>query len=87
MTKTIEIAAQALTLSPGSASRGEKITITGSGFTQAAGGGAGIQSVSIGGIDVDEDPSGFEVGSGGDVTLIFTVPLEVSNGANEVRVR
>ena len=86
MTKTIEIAAQALTLSPGSASRGEKITITGSGFTQAAGGGAGIQSVSIGGIDVDEDPSGFEVGSGGDVTLIFTVPLEVSNGANEVRV-
>ena len=86
ITKTIEIAAQALALSPDSAARGEKITITGSGFTQAAGGGDDIQSVSIGGIDVDEDPSGFEVGSGGDVTLIVTVPLEVSNGANEVRV-
>ena len=86
MTKTIEIAAQALVLSPDSAARGEKITITGSGFTQAAGGGNDIHSVSIGGIDVDEDPSGFEVGSRGDVTLIVTVPLEVSNGSNEVRV-
>ena len=86
MTKTVEIAAQALALSPDSAARGEKITITGSGFTQAAGGGDDIHSVSIGGIAVDEDPSAFEVGSGGDVTLIVTVPLEVSNGSNEVRV-
>ena len=84
-TKTIEIAAQALGLYPDSAVRGEKITITGSGFTRA-GGGADIRSVSIGGIDVDEDPSGFEVGSGGDVTLIVTVPLVVSDGANEVWV-
>ena len=86
MTKTIEIAAQPLTLSPDSAARGKKITITGSGFTQAAGGPDAIQSVSIGGIDVDEDPSEFEVGSGGAVTLIVTVPLEVPSGSNEVRV-
>ena len=86
MTKTIEIAAQALALSPDSAARGEKITITGSGFTQAAAGGNDIRLVSIGGTKVDADPSGFEVGFGGDVTLIVTVPLEVSNGANEVRV-
>ena len=86
MTKTIEIAAQALALSLDSAARGEKITITGSGFTQAAAGGNDIRLVSIGGTKVDADPSGFEVGFGGDVTLIVTVPLEVSNGANEVRV-
>ena len=83
---TIEIDTAELTLSPSTAARGQKVTITGSGFTRAAGGNDHIESVWIGGWEVVDDPSGFVVGSNGDIAFAVTVPLDVANGPNEVRI-
>jgi len=84
--ETIDIDTSDLTLSPTEAARGQKVTITGSGFTRAARGSDHIESVWIGGKRVDDDPSGFEVGSNGDIAFAVTVPLDVANGPNEVRI-
>lgn len=83
---TIEIDTAELTLSPSTAARGQKVTITGSGFTRAAGGKDHIKSVWIGGKRVVDDHSGFVVGSNGDIAFPVTVPLDVADGANEVRI-
>ena len=75
-----------MTLSPSEAARGQKVTITGSGFTRAARGSDHIDSVWIGGKRVVDDHSGFEVGSNGDIAFPVTVPLNIPNGPNEVRI-
>ena len=49
ITETIDIDTSELTLSPSEAARGQKVTITGSGFTRAARGSDHIDSVWIGG--------------------------------------
>ena len=84
--ETIDIDTAELTLSPSSSARGQKVTITGSGFTRAARGSDHIDSVWIGGKRVVDDHSGFEVGSNGDIAFAVTVPLNIANGPNEVRI-
>lgn len=83
---TIDIDTSELTLSPATAARGSKVTITGSGFTRARRGSDHIASVWIGGKKVVDDHSGFEVGSNGDIAFPVTVPLDIPNGPNEVRI-
>lgn len=83
---TLDIDASELTVTPSTAARGQKVTITGSGFSRAARGSNHIESVWIGGKPVDDDPSGFVVGSNGDLAFTVTVPLGVANGPNEVRI-
>ena len=83
---TLDIDASELTVTPSTAARGQKVTITGAGFSRAARGSNHIKSVWIGGKPVDDDPSGFVVGSNGDLAFTVTVPLGVANGPNEVRI-
>ena len=87
-TETIEIVERSLSLSlsPETVARGQKVTVTGSGFSSVAGGGNPIDSVRVGGIEVVGDYSGMEVGSAGDFALIFTVPLDIAAGSHDVRV-
>lgn len=84
--KTVEIDTRSLPLSQSEAVRGQKITITGSGFTKNPQGQEDIEEVTINGEDVVEDLSRFEVGTNGDVTVTITVPLHARNGDNEVRI-
>ncbi len=84
--ETIDIDTAELTLSPSAAARGQKVTITGSGFTRSARGSDHIDSVWIGGKRVVDDHSGFVVGSNGDIAFTVTVPLEVSDGPNELLI-
>ena len=83
---TVEVDTQDLLLTPSTAARGQRVTITGSGFTRAARGSGHIDSVWIGGKEVVDDHSGFEVGSNGDIAFAVTVPLGVDDGPNEVRI-
>ncbi len=83
---TVEIVAQALTLSRSEAVRGQEISITGSGFSRTNDGSGDIQKVTVNGEDVAEDPSQFEVSTNGDVALTVTVPVEARAGKNEVQV-
>ena len=92
--KTVEIVAQALTVSPTSAVRGQKVAIRGSGFTQRTEDDPcpnlrsrdDICSITIDGKDVEEEPSQFEVSHDGTVAFTVTVPLDVRAGENEVQV-
>ena len=84
-TATIEIESEGLVISPSTAARGQRVTITGSGFTRAARG-SDFFEVAIDGLLVPEDPSFFEVGTNGNFALTVTVPLEVRNGGVELRV-
>ena len=84
--ETIDIDTAELALSPSAAARGQKVTITGSGFTRSARGSDHIDSVWIGGTRVADDHSGFVVGSNGDIAFTVTVPLEVNDGPNELRI-
>ena len=84
--KTVEIVTKSLPLSQSEAVRGQKITITGSGFTKDPQGQKDIEEVTINGEDVVEDLSRFEVGTNGKVAVTITVPLNARNGDNEVRV-
>ena len=86
---TVEVESSSLTLTPSSAARGQRVTITGSGFTRASGGENHIDSVFIGGREVDNDYYGYsevEVGTDGSVAFSVPVPLNVADGTNEVRV-
>lgn len=83
---TVEVEGLPLTLTPPTAARGQRVTITGSGFSSSVRGSNHIDSVWIGGKRVDDDPSGFVVGSNGDIAFAVTVPLEVANGPNEVLI-
>ena len=83
---TIEISSDSLVLSTGTAARGQRITISGSGFARASGGEGDFYSVSVNGQEVAQNLSQFEVGTNGNFTLTATVPLEARDGANEVRV-
>ena len=83
---TVEIGSEQLDFSRSSAARGQRITITGSGFARSANGGNGIGRVLINGIEVNEDPSQFEVTTSGDFVFVVTVPIGVVDGGNEVRV-
>lgn len=83
---TVEIVAESLTLSPAAVVKGQRVTITGSGFTQATGGVDDFSSVSINGIDVEEDLSEFEVSTTGNFAFKVTVPQGAPIGDNEVRV-
>ena len=83
---TIEIDTQDLVLTPDTVVRGQRVTITGSGFTRASRGSDHIDSVWIGGLRVRDDHSGFEVGSNGNIAFAVTVPLGVADGSNEVRI-
>lgn len=85
--ETVDIDREELTLSPPTAARGQKVTITGSGFSRAAWGKDHIESVWIGGNKVAEDHSWFEVGTNGDIAFAVTVPLDVPDGANEVLIQ
>ena len=87
-TETIEIVERSvsLSLSPETVARGQKVTVTGFGFSSVAGGGNPIDSVRIGGIEVVGDYSGVEVGSAGDFALIVTVPMDIAAGSHDVRV-
>ena len=82
----VEIDSQDLVLSPSSAARGQKITITGSGFSRASGGINHIDSVWVGGNRVVDADFEFSVGTSGDAVLKVAVPLNVADGANEVRI-
>ena len=81
---TVEIAAWPLTLSQSEAVRGQRVTISGSGFTQSTG--DDIISITINGEKVAEEPSQFEVSHDGTVAFTVTVPLDVRTGENEVQV-
>lgn len=83
---TVEIEGLPLTLTPSTAARGQRVTITGSGFSSSVRGSNHIDSVWIGGRRVDDDHSGFVVGSNGDIAFTVTVPLDVANGPNEVLI-
>ena len=83
---TVEIEGLPLTLTPSTAARGQRVTITGSGFSSSVRGSNHIDSVWIGGKRVDNDNSGFVVGSNGDIAFTVTVPLDVANGPNEVLI-
>ncbi|MYC37895.1 MAG: hypothetical protein F4X66_13430 [Chloroflexi bacterium] len=83
---TVEIEGLPLTLTPSTAARGQRVTITGSGFSSSVRGSNHIDSVWIGGKRVDDDHSGFVVGSNGDIAFTVTVPLDVANGPNEVLI-
>ena len=83
---TIEIDTQDLELTPPTAARGQKVTITGSGFRRSGGGSGHINSVWIGGEKVVDDHSSFEVGTDGNLAFAVTVPLNVAHGRNEVRI-
>ena len=82
--KTVEIGTQALTVSPSTAVRGQRLTITGSGFTRSSGN--DISSISIDGVQVVEDPGQFEVSHNGGFAATVTVPMGVRAGDSEVRV-
>ena len=84
--KTVEIVAESLTLSPAAAARGQRITITGSGFSRNPSGRDDIQGISINGNAVAEDVSEFEVSTTGNFAFKVTVPLNAPIGDNEVRV-
>ena len=83
---TVEIMAWLLTLSQSEAVRGQRVTISGSGFTQSTGN--DIRSITVDGEDVPEaeDLSQFEVSHDGTVAFTVTVPLDVRTGENEVQV-
>ena len=83
---TVEIGAESLEFSRDSAARGQRITISGSGFDRGVNGGNGIGRVLINGIPVPEDPSTFEVTTSGSFAFTVTVPIGVVDGDNEVRV-
>ena len=84
--RTIEVAARPLQLIPDTAARGQRITILGSGFDRISGDGRDIRLISVGGREVAEAPSRFEVPSNGDIALTVTVPDGIPDGLNEVRV-
>lgn len=84
-TATIEIESEGLMVTPSTAARGQRVTITGSGFTRSPRG-RDFLEVAIDGWPVPEDPSFFEVGTNGNFALTVTVPLEVRNGGVELRV-
>ncbi len=84
--ETIDIDTSELTVTPSTAARGQRVTITGSGFSSSVRGSNHIDSVWIGGKRVDDDHSGFVVGSNGDIAFTVTVPLDVANGPNEVLI-
>ena len=84
--ETIEIDTNDLLLSPSTAVRGQRVTITGRGFTRASGRADHIDSVWIGGKRVENDHSEFEVGTDGSIAINVTVPLEIPSGSNEVRI-
>lgn len=81
---TVEIVAQALTVSPATAVPGQRITITGSGFSRNNGN--DIVKVTINGDDVEDDLSRFEVSQDGTVAVTVTVPQTVRQGENEVQL-
>ena len=83
---TVEIGAEELQFSRSSAARGQRVTISGSGFARGTNGGNGIGRVLINGIPVAEDPAQFEVTTSGDFAFTVTVPIGVIDGENEVRV-
>ena len=80
---TVEIATKSLTISPSTAVLGQKVTISGSGFTH--GPDEDISSVTINGHVVPEDPAQFVVSHDGRVSMTVTVPKDVRDGENEVR--
>lgn len=82
----VDIDSQDLELFPSSAARGQKITITGSGFSRAPGRINRIDSVWVGGNRVADANFEFSVGTSGYVALKVTVPLNLADGANEVRI-
>ena len=83
---TVEIGSEDLEFSRPSAARGQRITISGSGFARVENGGNGIGRVLINGIPVAEDPEQFEVTTSGAFAFTVTVPIGVVDGDNEVRV-
>ena len=84
--QTILIEREDLTLTPDTAARWQRVTITGSGFSRSARNGNHIESVWIGGKRVPENHLEFGVGTDGDFALTVTVPLEVKDGPNEVLI-
>ena len=86
VTATIAISSAPLTLSPATAARGQRVTISGSGFSRASADQDDFTSVTVDGHEVQEDLSPFEVGTDGDFAVTVTVPPEVRNGGIEVRI-
>ena len=83
--RTVEISTQSLTISPDTAVRGQRVTVSGSGFAQSTG--DDIQTIPVNGVSVAEDPSRLEVSHNGDFAAIVTVPMGVRAGENEVQVK
>ena len=83
--RTVEISTQSLTISPDTAVRGQRVTVSGSGFAQSTG--DDIQTIPVNGVSVAEDPSRLEVSHNGDFAAIVTVPMSVRAGENEVQVK
>ena len=76
-----------MTLTPSDGGAGAESNNHGIGFHPALSRGSDhIDSVWIGGRRVDDDNSGFAVGSNGDIAFTVTVPLDVADGPNEVRI-
>ncbi len=86
VTAILEVEVRPLEVSPDTAARGQRITVTGPGFARGRAASGGVGRVTIGGRDVLEDPSVFDVSSGGYVTMTVTVPESIPDGPNEVRV-
>ena len=86
VSKAIQVSGKTLKVFPDSAARGQRITIMASGLTRVTGDGKDIRLISIGGKEVGEDPSIFEVPSNGDIAMTVTVPVNIPDGVNEVWV-
>ena len=71
--RTVEIGAHPVSVTPSTAVRSQKVTITGSGFEQSVDN--DIRAISINGSPVAEDPAQFEVSHNGHLAATVTVPL------------
>ena len=86
----VTIGTLSLSVSPAAAVMGERVTVTGSGFTALSGRSKGeITSIKVGGADVPNVAEGIDIVSGGSVSFTFMVPVDplIKTGKdNTVRV-
>ena len=83
--ETVKVLGRILRVVPDTAARGQRVSITGTGFFRGEGE-RSVRSVTIGARRVDEDPSRARISANGDVAFDVTVPHNIPGGTNEVRV-
>ena len=84
--RPIELLGRAIRVVPETGARGQRVTIIGSGIGRISAQGRDIRQIAIGGTEVAENPSLFEVPVSGEFALDVTVPEDAEDGPNELRV-